>query len=541
MRIICSLIAVVFLTMPGHQQVSAQSRGTLIRKVAKKDRKLAEKVKKTKPVLAGSVHKNPKTYYEHDDEQYYYEHSLLHRNIFRVSEDEQVSITSVKSRKDNIEVRFKSDRLGPGMVTFSSPLHSPVIDAGAFFKGYNLCFVTDESNAASALVGNTASRMLHARGCNHLPSEDRRVDFDSIETGQTAGYRICKLCFLSRPLVSDYGTERMMGLYASQEIRALGQLSTSDSLQAKANSIGERVLKNWPVPLQGYNYKFYVMEDAEFNAYALPTGFVYVNSGLLEIAESDLEIEGVIAHEISHVERRHRYRLYRRQKRNQGIATGIGILAGALAGVKSKNNKAANAYVVGRLAQMFSSAVTQVLQEGYPRSMEEEADAVAALYLEQHYGETGLLAMANAMKKLQYYSDYMGVQQKEAQAFRSHPLLDDRIATFTGSKVRIFEHPLIIRGQTREGEEAVTIKLTSQRWTSPAVAGRYTLDPTQVLGEFVATAELGSPRKFRDLTLITKAGKKLKLDNKEDSLIGPYEEEGFLLRGDVGESIDELE
>ena len=174
----------------------------------------------------------------------------------------------------------------------------------------------------------------------------------------------------------------------------------------------------------------------------------------------------------------------------KAIATGIGILAGAIAGAKSKNNKAANAYVVGRLAQMFASSVGQVLDEGYPRSMEEEADAVAGLYLEQHYGEPGLLAMTNALKKLQYYGDYLGVQQKKAQAFRSHPLLADRIATFFGSKVRIFQQPLIIRGRTREGEEAVTIRLTSQRWTSVDVAGRYKMDPTQVMGEIIATADL---------------------------------------------------
>ena len=63
------------------------------------------------------------------------------------------------------------------------------------------------------------------------------------------------------------------------------------------------------------------MEDDEVNAYALPTGFVFVNRGLLETTESDLEIEGVIAHEIAHVERRHSYRIYRQRAKETGYCS----------------------------------------------------------------------------------------------------------------------------------------------------------------------------------------------------------------------------
>ena len=62
-------------------------------------------------------------------------------------------------------------------------------------------------------------------------------------------------------------------------------------LQLRAREIGQRVLDNWPVPLQGYKYRFSVMEDDEVNAYALPTGLIFVNRGLIDAAESDLEIE----------------------------------------------------------------------------------------------------------------------------------------------------------------------------------------------------------------------------------------------------------
>ena len=48
-----------------------------------------------------------------------------------------------------------------------------------------------------------------------------------------------------------------------------------------------------------------VIDSQEVNAFALPGGFLYVNRGLLEAAENEAEVAGVIAHEIAHVAARH--------------------------------------------------------------------------------------------------------------------------------------------------------------------------------------------------------------------------------------------
>lgn len=56
---------------------------------------------------------------------------------------------------------------------------------------------------------------------------------------------------------------------------------------------------------QGFRYRFAVVGSPEVNAYALPGGFVTVNMGLLESAESGEEIAGVLAHELQHVRLRH--------------------------------------------------------------------------------------------------------------------------------------------------------------------------------------------------------------------------------------------
>lgn len=61
------------------------------------------------------------------------------------------------------------------------------------------------------------------------------------------------------------------------------------------------------------------------------------------------------------------------------------------------------------------------------------------------------------------------------------------------------------------------------------------------MGKVYATADIGKPRKFKDIIFTTATGKKIKLDNKEDSLIGPYEDQGFLLRGELPGTLDALE
>lgn len=504
-------------------------------------KQLENTLKNQNVTLRGSIHQNPMTYYEHNGEIYYYEHARQYPTLFRIVKDEPVQITSIKAKGDALEVSIKSPRLGKGRIAFSAPLHSPPLNQAAFEKGFALCFKDpNETTPPPELIGNTNSNVYHVATCNHLPDVEAQQPFFATTEAETAGMHACKLCFMRMPLVSDYVTERALGLYASQQVRSIGQLTTDHALQLRAQEIGQRVLDNWPVPLQGYQYHFAVMEDDEVNAYALPTGYVFVNRGLLDMAESELEVEGVMAHEIAHVERRHSYRIYRNEQKKQAIAAGVGALAGLLAGAKSKEDKLEKAVVIGGLAYALAKSATDVLFEGYPRSMEEEADAVAALYLESQYGQKGLADMTRVLRKLRYYTDYAGADQKNLQAFRSHPLLDDRIAAFTGSTVKVFDTPIRIIGTNKQGDEVVTLEMSSQRWTTPEVANRFSLDATQIMGKMYATADIGKPRNFKDIIIQTTTGQKIKLDNKEDSLIGPYEDQGFLLRGDFSGALSDL-
>ncbi len=57
--------------------------------------------------------------------------------------------------------------------------------------------------------------------------------------------------------------------------------------------------------LSPFEYKFHVLEGDDINAFSIPGGFIYIYEGLIDFAESDDELAGVIAHEISHAAFRH--------------------------------------------------------------------------------------------------------------------------------------------------------------------------------------------------------------------------------------------
>src|SRR5690606_31632635 len=62
-----------------------------------------------------------------------------------------------------------------------------------------------------------------------------------------------------------------------------------------------------------FEFTFVVVDDEQVNAFALPGGFVTVNMGLLEAAETGEEVAAVIAHEMTHVTHRHGMRAVMRR------------------------------------------------------------------------------------------------------------------------------------------------------------------------------------------------------------------------------------
>lgn len=94
-----------------------------------------------------------------------------------------------------------------------------------------------------------------------------------------------------------------LGREASAEIVKQKPLVNDARLDAYVTRIGHILMKSphagkWP-------YEFHVINDKNVNAFALPGGFVYVNTGSIDACENEAQLAGVIAHEMSHVNLRH--------------------------------------------------------------------------------------------------------------------------------------------------------------------------------------------------------------------------------------------
>ncbi len=96
-----------------------------------------------------------------------------------------------------------------------------------------------------------------------------------------------------------------LGREASQEIEKEVRLVTDTQVVGYVSDLGQRLARLAPRDADVYPWEFKVVDSQEINAFALPGGFIYVNRGVLEAAENEAQLAGVIAHETGHVVMRH--------------------------------------------------------------------------------------------------------------------------------------------------------------------------------------------------------------------------------------------
>jgi predicted Zn-dependent protease len=104
--------------------------------------------------------------------------------------------------------------------------------------------------------------------------------------------------------VNFYGLERevALGKQFAQEIERSVKLVDDPVVNEYVNRVGQRLVRNSDAKVP---FTIKVIESDQINAFALPGGFFYVNSGLILAATEEAEMAGVMAHEIAHVTARH--------------------------------------------------------------------------------------------------------------------------------------------------------------------------------------------------------------------------------------------
>jgi predicted Zn-dependent protease len=194
---------------------------------------------------------------------------------------------------------------------------------------------------------------------------------------------------LAQGLVRDAEIEAVMRAYADPLIDAAG-LNT--------NSVD-----------------IYLVGDMEFNAFVTRGQNVFLNTGLIVVAQSPNEIKGVIAHELGHIEGAHLVRMQQAERSamaTMAAAIGVGIIA-ALAGAGD-----AGAAIIASSPQFATLDFMT-----YTRSQEAAADQAAVRFL-TGTGQSGR-GLVSTFERLAHQERLSF--QRRWQYFRSHPLSSDRI------------------------------------------------------------------------------------------------------------------
>jgi predicted Zn-dependent protease len=219
--------------------------------------------------------------------------------------------------------------------------------------------------------------------------------------------------------------EYRIGLMIVRGLRDTDQILDDPEVSQYIDSIGHR--------LAGYSqaenrrFVFFVVKDPTINAFALPGGFIGVNSGLLLETHNESELAGVLAHEIAHVTQRHIARSLIEQSKNSLVSTAAmlaAILVGATAG-------AGDAALAGIAAAQSLSLQQQMT---FSRASEIEADRVGMGTLASAgFDPNGMPAFFDTMGRR------AGASESQIPAIvRSHPITSERIAE---SKSRAVQYP----------------------------------------------------------------------------------------------------
>ncbi len=164
-------------------------------------------------------------------------------------------------------------------------------------------------------------------------------------------------------LVFSPQQEAELGRAFAEEIEEDLTLVDDPVVQAWIEEVGQELVRYSPPSPQ--QFTFQVVNSEQINAFAIPGGFCYVNSGLILFAENEAEVVAVIGHEINHVTTRHGMRSLQR-------ALGLELMAQAVGGDAGTR----------QAVEIVQAAGGMLAMRSFGREDEREADrlGVEAMY-----------------------------------------------------------------------------------------------------------------------------------------------------------------
>jgi Zn-dependent protease with chaperone function len=197
-----------------------------------------------------------------------------------------------------------------------------------------------------------------------------------------------------------------LGLQYSEEAEQQLPVLRDEKVNDYLNALGKRLARF--APGEKYPYQFKCVNVADVNAFALPGGRIYVFRGLIQAADNEAELAGVIGHEISHVALRHGT-----SQVSKSIAPSVGVAV--LGSVLGDN-------AIGKLVTAAGAFSLNSLLLKYSRTDESEADILGVQIA--HDAGYDPHALADFFIVLGEQEKKMGVPP---EFFSNHPSPEHRI------------------------------------------------------------------------------------------------------------------
>src|SRR5271168_2242560 len=212
--------------------------------------------------------------------------------------------------------------------------------------------------------------------------------------------------------------EYRAGLGYVNEIRNTGLILTDPESSQYAQDIGHSVSSH--AEEGQHRFYYFIVRDPVVNAFAVPGGFVAINSGLILATRNENELAGVLAHETAHVTQRHIVRQLIDQS-HAGLLTTAAMLAAILLGATAGRGNP-DAIEAGILGAQGAAIQHQI---NYTRASEFEADRIGiATMASAGYDPLGMASFFD-------YMSHEGPEPSRVNAIQfliDHPIFSDRVA-----------------------------------------------------------------------------------------------------------------
>ncbi|MFN3505184.1 MAG: M48 family metalloprotease [Caldimicrobium sp.] len=205
--------------------------------------------------------------------------------------------------------------------------------------------------------------------------------------------------------------EEKIGKEVLQEVSKEIEIIKDLEVNAYVNALGEYLLQKG-VTFTPFKFRFFVIKDKTFNAFSVPGGFIFINTGIFNYVESEDELASVLAHEISHNLARHVAKRLETIKTMQVATTAATLAAILLSGGQA-----------GQIVGITGTALAQTKLLSYSRADEEEADRMGfEIYTKAGFNPK---AMAKIFERLARESRF--AIELNFRYLLTHPLPQERV------------------------------------------------------------------------------------------------------------------